>query len=119
MPTRTTQPKRRAQLLREYHDPLSFMSNHTIRRLRIRYVVIALLCIAAGCVLWIALVLDRTPHVHSNGLQQLGGGFGFIALVILLTPYGVFRLFTIKRSIIAYRRRQLARDDTPNTKAKN
>lgn len=118
MLSRTTQSKHRAQLLQEYQDPLAYMNERTVRRLRIRYVIIALSCFLLGCVIWAMFIFGN--HAPNNSeARWIGGGFGLVALAIFLPPYGIFRLLTIKRSIIAYRRRQLARDDTPGTKAKN
>lgn len=118
MSIRTSISKRRAQVLQEYHDPLQYMDARTVRRLRIMYVIIALACIAVGCAIWWAFIFGSHTSHDTMG-RWMGGGFMLVTLAIFLPPYGLFRLFTIKRSIIAYRRRQLARNAIPNTKPKN
>lgn len=95
--------------LAEYKDPLAYMDTKTLDRLRVRYLLIALLLFSIGVVLLYILFAPNLRHHSATSIRsyQFRGGVVALLLAIGLPPYAVYRLCTIKRSIITYRRNQL------------
>lgn len=100
----------RAALLKEFNDPLSYMDAASLRRLRKQCIRIALLYTFAGAGLMAVLIWADNSGLRGSGLPGRGGGgrMGSGIAIFTLFIYGVFRLCTIKRSMIRRRRDTIA-----------
>jgi hypothetical protein len=103
----------RTDLFKEFHDPLAYMDAGSIKRLRNRCIRVALTYTITGAVL-IAVVIWSSGR---GSWGHHGGRGGGQILVFALFFYGIFRLCTIKRTMISNRRDEIAIKDILDRKA--
>jgi hypothetical protein len=95
------------QALAEYKNPLSYMSSNERQRLRNTCILIALAYTLIGGVLSSLIIL--TEGTSGGGLSLRSSSMDAGIVVAAIFVYGVFRLCTIKRSMIHRRRDYLVR----------
>lgn len=100
----------REDLIKEFSDPLAGMDSGSFQRLRNRCIRIALAYTIVGAALTALLIWADGAGGDRSG--RLGGGLmGAGVMIFALFFYGIFRLCTIKRSMVQKRRDEILRQD--------
>jgi hypothetical protein len=106
----------REQLLSAYSNPLNYVENSTKKRLYLIYFLVALIMSAGGIIL--LYILYRGGHHQNSAIGDIlgtsgGSNFKGIIVAIVLPFYGIFRLFTVKRSAAKHLQNKLVERRLP------
>lgn len=101
----------RKQLLEAYADPLQFVSAEKRKRLFAIYTLVAILIVLIGGVLLLIGLAGDGSGAQPNRRPLYAFPAGIFIVVIPM--YSVFRLFTIRRSVVKHLKNKLANKKLP------
>ncbi|HEX9153710.1 MAG TPA: hypothetical protein VF809_02730, partial [Candidatus Saccharimonadales bacterium] len=89
----------KAAALAEFKDPLLYLDEKAIRKLRFRVVRLAIICMLVGGAL-VALVIWASPGLQGMRYMRPSGPMFFFAMGTYLFCLGIYKLCTLRRGMV-------------------